>query len=456
MYCTIAYSKRLSYRLHITTEHIPNKIIDINKKICCLVPVYQENASIVQKTIDSIITDMQGSVDIKNSKIIIIIDNMDRCLVTSLLETYMTDLINEENIYRDYINLLSYGTITINQLKETDSQPKIDILMKSRNYGKRDSQIMFLEYIKKYSKINVFDYSMFVDSDTFLEESCIENSLKEFQAYKNVIAICGYTSIDMTNAKTHIEYFQNFEYKLFHFFGKGFESSKMNSLITCLPGCFTIVKMEFLNDDFITLYSEDPINSRKTGRNYWLDQLFRSNLLQLGEDRYFTTILARRALQTSTDYKILYNSLCKIHTIAPNNLLTYVQQRRRWINSTICNTIRLLNSTTFFVKKPLLYISSLLDLIGVIFAIIILIVLYNLWRITPKQNNTIDFNETQNSLISLQTELRQPSIVSNSFTETNSTNPFIGTNRTYSSYISNDSEFDCSFSLGETIDFSIA
>lgn len=68
-----------------------------------------------------------------------------------------------------------------------------------------------------------------------------------------------------------------------------------------------------------------------------VDTLHKKNLLQLGEDRYLTTIMTKHFPQMS--YKFVPDAFAS--TAAPESWSVLLSQRRRWINSTIHNLAEL-------------------------------------------------------------------------------------------------------------------
>ena len=68
-----------------------------------------------------------------------------------------------------------------------------------------------------------------------------------------------------------------------------------------------------------------------------VDTLHMKNLLELGEDRYLTTIMLKHFPTLKT--KFASGALCR--TGAPEKWSVFLSQRRRWINSTVHNLFEL-------------------------------------------------------------------------------------------------------------------
>jgi chitin synthase len=70
-----------------------------------------------------------------------------------------------------------------------------------------------------------------------------------------------------------------------------------------------------------------------------VDTLHKKNLLQLGEDRYLTTLM----LKHFPHFKTKFTPDAVAVTTAPDRWNVLLSQRRRWINSTVHNLVELLN-----------------------------------------------------------------------------------------------------------------
>ena len=82
----------------------------------------------------------------------------------------------------------------------------------------------------------------------------------------------------------------------------------------------------FISNRIIDDYSENRV-----------DTLHKKNLLQLGEDRYLTTLI----LKHFPAFRTKFTQDAKAHTAAPDQFGVLLSQRRRWINSTIHNLAEL-------------------------------------------------------------------------------------------------------------------
>ena len=111
-------------------------------------------------------------------------------------------------------------------------------------------------------------------------------------------------------------WYQKFEYASGHWFQKAAEH--VMGTVQCSPGCFSIFRLSRLNDILATYSSpsEGPMEYLRK------DQ---------GEDRWMCTLLIQRG------WKLSYCAAAVAYTYAPEDFDTFLEQRRRWLSSTIAN-----------------------------------------------------------------------------------------------------------------------
>ena len=248
---------------------------------------------------------------------------------------------------------------------------------KPGNRGKRDSQIVLMDFLSKITfdeKLSPFQFDLFmkwshimtvrnggkrkvtpdmfeivlmVDADTRVLPDSLSRLVSVMQRDPSVMGLCGETRI-MNKNESWVSMIQVFEYYTSHHLAKSFES--IFGGVTCLPGCFCMYRIKapkplppemrsvpnpeekcnwvpiISNPDIVADYSESVV-----------DTLHRKNLLLLGEDRFLTTLM----LRTFPKRKMMFvpKALCK--TQVPAKFEVLLSQRRRWINSTIHNLMEL-------------------------------------------------------------------------------------------------------------------
>ncbi|KAI7896780.1 chitin synthase [Mucor mucedo] len=236
--------------------------------------------------------------------------------------------------------------------------PEEEGAAKPGNRGKRDSQIILMQFLQKVmfdERMTMMEYEFFnsiwritgvpadnfeiclmVDADTKLYPDALSRLISAAVKDPEISGLCGETKI-ANKTDSWVSMIQVFEYYISHHQSKAFES--IFGGVTCLPGCFCMYRIKapkgpngywvpiLANPDIVEHYSENVV-----------DTLHRKNLLLLGEDRYLTTLM----LRTFPNRKMMFvpQAVCK--TVVPDTFKVLLSQRRRWINSTIHNLFELL------------------------------------------------------------------------------------------------------------------
>lgn len=229
--------------------------------------------------------------------------------------------------------------------------------VKAGNRGKRDSQVLLMGFLQKimfsermsdlenylYFLIwrlvgrDVLDYEtvLMVDADTKIHADSLEYLVSCMIKDPEIMGLCGETQI-ANKTESWVTMIQVFEYFISHHLTKSFES--VFGGVTCLPGCFSLYRVKapkgpegywvpiLANPDIVEHYSDNKVTS-----------LHRKNLLLLGEDRYLSTLM----LKTFPKRKQLFVPQAKCETVAPSEFRVLLDQRRRWINSTVHNLMEL-------------------------------------------------------------------------------------------------------------------
>lgn len=278
------------------------------------------------------------------------------------------DGINRAKVYTGfYKNVVPYLIIVKVGMPSERKTPK------PGNRSKRDSQIIILSLLNKiyYNQINphlnsppppkelsplevkiqhdmetvigvkldAYEYLLTIDADTKTEKTALANMVYRMED-RDVIALCGETRV-ANKWDSFWTTIQVYEYYINHNLHKAFESCIGS--VTCLPGCFSIYRIKFKskkNDRVKPGIILNEIVDGYSNRN--VNSLHTRNLLQLGEDRFFTTLL----LRYFPDKKIKFIHEAKCVTTVPNTWNGLISQRRRWINSTIHNLLELLSIPT--------------------------------------------------------------------------------------------------------------
>ncbi|GAA5811691.1 hypothetical protein MFLAVUS_005132 [Mucor flavus] len=354
----------------------------------CLVTCYSEGEAGIRITLDSIATSdysnshklllvicdglITGSGESKSTPEICVGMMRDLLVpadqVVSNSYVALADGSRQNNMAKVYAGYYKYDSNTIGKAHQ-QRVPMITIVKcgtdqeqqeggKSGNRGKRDSQIILMQFMQKVmfdERMTTMEYEFFnsiwricgvppdayeivlmVDADTKLFPDALTRLISCAVKDPEISGLCGETKI-ANKTDSFITMMQVFEYYISHHQSKAFES--IFGGVTCLPGCFCMYRIKapkgpdgywvpiLANPDIVERYSENVV-----------DTLHKKNLLLLGEDRYLSTLM----LRTFPNRKMMFvpQAVCK--TVVPDTFMVLLSQRRRWINSTIHNLMELL------------------------------------------------------------------------------------------------------------------
>ncbi|KAL7751572.1 ATP-dependent RNA helicase [Sorochytrium milnesiophthora] len=227
---------------------------------------------------------------------------------------------------------------------------------KAGNRGKRDSQLILMQWLSKVTfnermtplefdlsdKVarltnmspEMYDLVLMVDADTLVLPDSLRRMVTTFERDEAIMGLCGETRI-ANKSQSWVTMIQVYEYYISHHLGKAFES--IFGGVTCLPGCFCAYRIKVPKSDgyCVPILANPDIVENYSQNN--VETLHEKNLLLLGEDRYLTTLM----LRTFPKRKMVYvpRAICK--TEVPDKFSVLLSQRRRWINSTIHNLLEL-------------------------------------------------------------------------------------------------------------------
>lgn len=344
---------------------------DLDQFVICQIPVYTEDEESLRRAIDSL---TRTKYDDKRKLLVIICDGM------------IIGAGNEKPTPRIVLNILGHPedadppALSFESLGEGDEQhnygkvytglyengghivPYLVIVKVGKpsevfrpgNRGKRDSQLILMRFLNRvhynspmspmelemYHQIqnvigiapSYYTFLMQVDADTVVGPESLSQLVSEMVRNVRIQAICGETGI--SNARQSLTtMIQVYEYYISHNLAKAFES--LFGTVTCLPGCFSLYRLfeEETNRPLLVSY---PVVEAYSETN--VKTLHLKNLLQLGEDRYLTTLLLKYNPRFST--KFLRHA--HAYTVAPDSWSVLLSQRRRWINSTVHNMFELI------------------------------------------------------------------------------------------------------------------
>lgn len=344
--------------------------------VILFVPCYSESKQEIQKTIDSISSDTYS----KKSKILFIVldgvvkgKNNDKTTDNYLFEIFNIDY----SKFQEFI----FDNQTCYYIFSCYKDINYVIIIKSENKGKKHSFLLCHSFIKYFKKIeinresvinttnntmnnsmnitmnnstdniysefkyslntNIFwDYILILDTDTVIMPNSLNLLVSECENDPFIIGTCGETIVNNKH-KSIITMAQVFEYWISHLTLKALECYIGNVLV--LSGCLALYKIEFLlNEQLISEYSQKKYNN-----------IYKGNLLELGEDRYLTNLL----LKYYPEHKTSYIQSAQCMTNVPQDFFTLLSQRRRWTNSMVfCNFMLLFNSPNYDIHKKMIFL----------------------------------------------------------------------------------------------------
>lgn len=343
---------------------------DLDRFVICQVPVYTEDESSLRRAIDSL---TRTKYDDKRKLLVVICDGMivgagNEKPTPRIVLDILGHPIDADPPAKSFESLgegdnqLNYGKIYTG-LYETGGHivpymvivkvGKATEVFRPGNRGKRDSQLILMRFFNRVhynTPMNPLELEMYhqmqdiigvppayyqflmqVDADTEVSRESLSQLMGKMVRDTHIQAICGET--ELSNAKESITtMMQVYEYYISHNLSKAFES--LFGTVTCLPGCFSLYRL-FEEDSGRPLLVSHPVLEHYSENN--VRTLHMKNLLQLGEDRYLTTLLLKYNPRFST--KFLRHA--HAYTIAPDSWQVLLSQRRRWINSTVHNMVEL-------------------------------------------------------------------------------------------------------------------
>ncbi|PCH40709.1 glycosyltransferase family 2 protein [Wolfiporia cocos MD-104 SS10] len=343
----------------------------LDKFVLCQVPCYTEGEESLRRTIDSLAA---LNYDDKRKLMFIICDGNiigtgnDRTTPRIVLDILGVDpKLDPEPLMMKSVGegskVVNYGKI-YSGLYEFEGHvvPYIVVVKvgkptertKPGNRGKRDSQILLMQYLNRvhfdapmtpleleiyHQMRNVigidpafYEYIFTVDADTAVTPDSLNRLVAAAADDSSIIGICGETRLDNEEGSwwTMI---QVYEYYISHHLSKAFES--LFGSVSCLPGCFSMYRIRTADKGRPIIISNRIIEEYQEPN---VDTLHKKNLLSLGEDRFLTTLL----LKHFPTFRTKFTSTALARTIAPESWRVLFSQRRRWINSTVHNLCELI------------------------------------------------------------------------------------------------------------------
>ena len=344
-----------------------------SKYIIAFIPCYTEDHNSIEKTVHSIYDSIYPD---KKKLIFIVVDGVikgkgnDKTTAEIALNlfnrtlddthkdckykcTHEIENYNKARVYSGYHTSNGHTLPYIVIVKTGNNSEKNST--RRGNRGKRDSQLILLNFLSNvyYGKtksqledelydqiinniklsLDKYEYILSVDADTEVDKEAIHQMISRMKNDEKIYALCGETLI-FNKLDSWVTAIQVYEYYFNHNLNKAFES--LFGSVTCLPGCFTMFRIKTSCNRQKPIIIHEKLIEEYSDNN--TDTMHKKNLLLLGEDRFFTTLLTKYFPNSKLKY--IVEAKCK--TVVPNTWSVLLSQRRRWINSTIHNLFRLM------------------------------------------------------------------------------------------------------------------
>lgn len=346
-----------------------------SKYVIAFVPCYAEDHNSIEKTIHSIVDSKYSD---KKKLLFVVVDGVikgkgnDKTTAEITLNIFGRSLTEETTDckYKCVHEVENYNKARVFSGYHESNKHKVPYIVviktglkseekssRKGNRGKRDSQMILLGLLNRYyygkqtnqlydkilqslkdNELDIENYEFFqsVDADTFLRPDALKHLVYRMKD-DNIYGVCGETLIS-NKTDSFVSAIQVYEYYFSHNLNKAFES--FFSSVTCMPGCFSMYRIRTNCSRRKPIIIHNKLLDEYADIN--VDTLFKKNLLSLGEDRFFTTLMTKYFPQG----KLKYVVEAKCETTVPNNFSVLFSQRRRWNNSTIVN-----NFYRMFVKN---------------------------------------------------------------------------------------------------------
>ncbi len=384
---------------------------NICKKYLYIVPCYNESDIELLQTFISLSQQKVGKFD--KRAIMIICDGK----VTGENNNYSTDNILL-NILNNKEKPIKYNYITREETINTvdlyiGQFDNIDyiLIIKEKNYGKRDSLVLArrLSYIynnninfhdlisvsliKSTNLIfkNIFndkiDYLINIDADTIFDYNCSYELIKGIDNHKDNIGCVGYVDINMKNSSIFNPFnlYQYAEYMFAQCLRRQTQSN-LTHKVTCLSGCVQIIKVceENCSEDILLRFNYCPTEN---------DNIFTHIRSIASEDRNHVCIM-----HSMYPYARTVQTLSAIaYTNIPKSIKVLLSQRRRWSLGAITNDMLLLFSSNIniferiasfvniftFILVPFIFIATILFIKNIIIHPNILMLYLSIMMIIP-------------------------------------------------------------------------
>lgn len=197
------------------------------------------------------------------------------------------------------------------------------LLVKENNRMKRDS--ILLGFYRFLSFADVPFLTGFLDADTSFQHGAYAAMFNKMLNDADCVGTSGFLRVRNASMFSPLCCIQDFSWLVSQTFQK--EAENLLGAVTCLPGACSAGQTLALTVPLVL----DQIATRPV-------TLAQRNMVELGEDRFVTTMLLTDST-VSRKPRIVHLSGSVSYSDAPADIVSFMLQQRRWINSTLCNSV---------------------------------------------------------------------------------------------------------------------
>lgn len=322
--------------------------------IYSLIPVYNEDADMVTKNLDSLVAQKLPTNTV--NVLVLIFDGVtekNKGLFEAVNNMVVFDEEKGEEIYSSCV-YSSWKSSDRCKLTYKDGMYKglrIIVARKSINKGKKDSLIIGEKLISDmyaddheiiFSRgVNESSNKAFVyhtDGDTVADENCLGELLstlsdENIDGVSSLIRV--YKRDYLTTKGWMFSLMQDYQYFYSLMIRRNAES--VFSSTTCLPGCSNMIRINKKSEGAIKNYESTPKDTKG---------LLQTVTRMQGTDRRYTTLLMREGGKVKMNYRAV------VFTEPPLDVGSFIRQRRRWSSNSFFNSIVMLYSgnVSMYVK----------------------------------------------------------------------------------------------------------
>ncbi len=320
------------------------------KKYLYVVPCYNESEEELTNTLESLIN--QKNIEFDNRLLFIVCDGCVKGTGNELsTDKILKKILNIHDTadYYDY-NTWDNKTNIVKSYNGTYMNLDYILLIKEKNYGKRDSlvlvrklcyaynnknddnSLLFKDIINKFTNIfnEQIDYIIGIDADTVFDPNCTKELIKGIESSPGVYGCVGYVDISpKMNPYSVWTLYQYGEY-MYSQCLKRYAQSVITHKVNCLSGCNQILKVakETCGDEILNLFNRLPKED---------ENIFNHIRSYASEDRNHVCLM----LSKYPYVKTVQNINARAYTIPPNTVDVFLSQRRRWNLGANCNDMLL-------------------------------------------------------------------------------------------------------------------